>query len=83
MNWSHLSYGAMAEVAAGVLMLAAALWLYRRPAPATEEGGERQYGSQGAVILLVIAAILLIHGLGALEYHPSDSEIESYNAQAR
>jgi len=82
MNLTSLSYGAMAEVAAGVALLAAALWLYRRPAPATEEGNGH-YGSQGAVILLVIAAILLIHGLGALEYHPSDSEIEAYKAQAR
>ena len=83
MNFTSLSYGAMAEVAAGVALLAAALWLYRRPAPATEEGGDRQYGSQGAVILLVVAAILLIHGLGALEYHPSDAEIEAMQAQGR
>ena len=80
MNWSHLSYGAMAEVAVGVAILAAAVWLYRRPAPATDEGNG-SYGSQGAVILLVIAAILLIHGLGALEYHPSEAEIEA--AQSR
>lgn len=80
MNWAHLSYGAMAEVAVGVAMLAAALWLYRRPAPATEDGSA-SYGSQGAVILLIVAAILLIHGLGALEYHPSEAEIEA--AQSR
>ena len=82
MNWSHLSYGAMAEVAAGVAMLVAAIWLYRRPAPATEEGSGN-YGSQGAVILLVIAAILLIHGLGALEYHPSQAEIEAFQERAQ
>jgi len=76
MNWAHLSYGAMAEVAVGVFMLAAALWLYRRPAPATEDGSGG-YGSQGAVILLIVAAILLIHGLGGLEYHPSEAEIEA------
>ena len=35
------------------------------------------------MILLVIAAILLIHGLGALEYHPSQAEIEAYKAQGR
>ena len=82
MNWSHLSYGAMAEVAAGAAMLIAALWLYRRPAPATEEGNG-SYGSQGAVIMAVIAIILLIHGLGALEYHPSQAEIEAYQARPR
>ena len=77
---ASLSYGAMAEVAVGVALLAAAVWLYRRPAPATEDSNG-SYGSQGAVILLVIAAILLIHGLGALEYHPSEAEIEA--AQSR
>ena len=82
MNWSHLSYGAMAEVAAGVALLAAAVWFYRRPAPATEEG-HGSYGSQGAVLMAVIAVILLIHGLGALEYHPSDAEIEAMQAQGR
>ena len=82
MNLTSLSYGAMAEVAAGVALLAAALWLYRRPAPATEEGNGA-YGSQGAVIIGVIAVILLIHGLGALEYHPSQAEIEAYQAQGR
>jgi hypothetical protein len=82
MSWSHLSWGAMAEVAIGVALLAAAVWFYRRPAPATEEG-HGSYGSQGAVILAVIAAILLIHGLGGLEYHPSDAEIEAYQAQSR
>jgi len=81
-SWPHLSYGAMAEVAAGVAMLVAAIWLYRRPAPATEEGSS-DYGSQGAVILLVIAAILLIHGLGALEYHPSQAEIDAARASGR
>jgi len=79
MTWSSMSWGAMAEVAAGVAMLVGALWLYRRPGPATEEGSGN-YGSQGAVILLIIAAILLIHGLGALEYHPSEAEIEAARA---
>ena len=83
MNWSHLSYGAMAEVAAGVALLVAAIWLYRRPATDGVEGRGGNYGSQGAVILLVIAAILLIHGLGALEYHPSQSEIDAARASGR
>jgi len=83
MSLSSLSWGAMAEVAAGIALLVAAVWLYRRPAPATEERAERQYGSQGAVILLIVAAILLIHGLGGLEYHPSDAEIEMIQAHSR
>jgi hypothetical protein len=80
-SWTDLSWGAMAEVAAGVALLAAAVWLYRRPAADAGNGGDRQYGSQGAVILIIVAAILLIHGLGALEYHPSEAEIEA--AQSR
>jgi hypothetical protein len=81
MNWSSLSWGAMAEVAIGLAMLAGALWLYRRPAPATEETGERAYGSQGAVLMIIVAAILLIHGLGGLDYRPSQAEIDAMTGQ--
>jgi len=35
----------------------------------------RKGGSQGAVLLFVIAVILLIHGLGLMEYRPSASEL--------
>jgi len=85
MSWSHLSWGAMVEVVVGVVMFAAAVWLYRRPVGPTPDAVDdaRGYGSQGAVILLIIAAILLIHGLGGLEYHPSEGEIEMMKAQAR
>ncbi|MGN6154888.1 MAG: hypothetical protein ACTHN4_04035 [Sphingomicrobium sp.] len=62
--------GAIVEVALAAALLAAGIVLYRRKAP--DDGG---YGSQGAVILFVIAAILFIHGFGLLEYHPLPSEI--------
>ena len=65
-----MTTASMIEVAVGVLMLVAAIVLYRRRAPA--DGG---YGSQGAVILIVIAIILMIHGLGLLEYRPSAMEL--------
>ena len=81
MSWNSLSPGAMAEVAIGVAMLVAAVWLYRRPATDGVEGRGGNYGSQGAVILLIVAAILLIHGLGGLEYHPSQGEIDAARAQ--
>ena len=53
------------------LLLAAALivggaLLYRRRGAE----GESRTGSQGAVILMFIGAILAIHGLGLLEYRP-------------
>ena len=64
------------ELAVAVLFLAAGVWLYRRkPAGAEGDGG---YGSQGAVLLFVIAVIIAIHGLGGLNYHPSASELEMY-----
>jgi hypothetical protein len=66
----------MIELAVGVAILIAGVWLYRRPAPAMEGGG-RAYGSPGAVILFVIAAIVLIHALGGLDYRPSSSELEA------
>ena len=67
-----MTVGAMIEIAAGVAMLVAAVWLYRRGA-----AEDRNHGSQGAVILLAVAAILLIHGFGGLDYRPSASELEA------
>lgn len=50
---------------AGIVFLVASILLYRR------RGREdSQHGSQGAVILLIIGAIMAIHGLGLLEYRP-------------
>ena len=67
-----MSTGSMVEVAVGFALIAAAVWLYRR-----RSAEDRQYGSQGAVLLLVVAAILLIHGFGAMEYRPSEAELEA------
>ena len=72
-----MSTGAMIEVAFGVVLLGLAIWLYRRPATDGVEGRGGQYGSQGAVLLLIIAVILLIHGFGGLDYRPSPAEVES------
>ena len=60
------------ELVAAVAMVAAGVYLYRRR---PSEGDGDQYGSQGAVILFVVAVILAIHGLGLLEYHPSAAEL--------
>ena len=67
-----MSIGAMIEIAIGVALVVAAVWLYRKGARE-----DANHGSQGAVILLVIAAILLIHGFGGLDYRPSASEMEA------
>ena len=68
----------MLEFAFAVLILVASIWLYRRNKAA--DGG---YGSQGAVILLVIAAIVGAHALGAFDYHPTKGELDYMKAHAR
>ena len=68
----------MIEVAAAVVALVAGVWLYRR-----NRAVDRGYGSQGAVLLFGLAALLAIHGLGLMRYHPSASEIEAMKARAQ
>ncbi|MFL6752386.1 MAG: hypothetical protein ACJ8FL_04060 [Sphingomicrobium sp.] len=68
----------MIELAAAVAILGVGVWLYRR-----RKGADEQYGSQGAVLLFVVAAIMGIHALGGLDYHPSQSELEIYKDRAR
>ena len=64
----------MIELAAALVLLGIAIWLYRRP---KGDGAGDGYGSQGAVLLLVIAVIMGIHALGGLDYRPSESELEA------
>jgi hypothetical protein len=68
----------MIELVAAVMFLVAAVWLYRRKA-----GADAQYGSQGAVLLLVVGVIMAVHALGALDYHPSKVELETLKGQAQ
>ena len=65
-----MTTGRMIELAAAVAMLVAGIYFYRR------RDKSDSYGSQGAVILFVIAAIMGIHALGGLDYHPSAAEAE-------
>ena len=67
-----MTSGAMLELAAAAALLVAGIWLYRRRAT---DGSS--YGSQGAVLLFVVAVILAIHALGLMEYRPSEAEIEA------
>jgi hypothetical protein len=53
------------ELAVAAALLVGAVVLYRKRGKA-----DPQHGSQTAVLLLVIGAIMLIHGLGLLEYRP-------------
>lgn len=61
----------MIEVAAAAVLIGLGVWQYRR-----RKAADQGYGSQGAVIMFVVAVILLIHGLGLLEYRPSKAELE-------
>ena len=73
----HLTPGRMAELAVAVLLLAAGVYLYRR------RDKSDSYGSQGAVIMFVIAAIMGTHALGGFDYRPSKAEAEMMKERAR
>jgi hypothetical protein len=73
-----MSTGRMIELAAAILILAAAVWLYR-----SRKQADQGYGSQGAVILLVVAVIMGIHALGGLDYHPSKGDLDYFKAHAQ
>ena len=66
-----MTTGRTIELIAALLILGAGIWFYRRRDKADS------YGSQGAVILFVIAVIMAIHALGLMEYRPSQSELEA------
>ena len=54
------------EVLVAAALFALGVWQYRR-----RSAEDPNHGSQGAVILFVIAAIVAMHGLGLFEYRPS------------
>ena len=60
------------EVAVAAALIVLSVVVYRRKGPEGEGG----YGNQGSVIVLFIALILAIHGLGLFEYRPSQGEID-------
>ena len=64
-----MTTGQIIEVVIAIALLLTAGWLYSR----RSEG--RRYGSQGAVLLLAVAALMLVHGLGLLDYRPSPAEV--------
>ena len=51
------------EVLAALALIGWGVWSYRRG------------GTQGGVILMIIGALILVHGLGLLEYRPSPAEM--------
>ena len=66
----------MIEVAAAAALIGYGIWLQVK--------GRREdanHGSQGAVILIIVGLIVAIHGLGLMEYRPSQGEIDQATAQ--
>ena len=72
-----MTTGRMIELAVAVLLLVAGIYFYRRRAKSDT------YGSQGAVIMFVIAAIMGTHALGGFDYRPSQAELEARQARGR
>ena len=70
----NLTTGRIVELAAAVVLLGGAIYFYRRPDPTADK--KDNYGAQGAVIMLVVAAITGAHALGLFNYHPSKAEAE-------
>ena len=71
-----MTTGRMIELAAAVALLVAGIVFYRR-----KPADGNSYGNQGAVILLVVSAIMAIHALGGLDYHPSAAEADMLKRQ--
>ena len=71
-----MTTGRMIELVAAVAILGFGIWLYRR-----NRAVDRGYGSQGAVLLFVVAAIMAVHALGFMQYRPSQSELEVMRGQ--
>ncbi len=64
-----MTAGTILELAAAVALIVGGIILYRR-----RSAEDPLHGSQSAVLLLVVGAILMVHGLGLLDYRPSPSE---------
>lgn len=73
-----MTTGRMIELAVALLFLVASIWLYR-----SRKTADQGYGSQGAVLLLAVGAIMAIHALGGLDYRPSASELEMVKERGR
>ena len=63
-----MTTGAIIELAVAIGLMILSVVMYRRQAKA-----DGTYGSQGSVLVLIIAIIMAIHALGLLEYRPVPS----------
>ena len=65
-----MSVGTILELIAALALIVGGIILYRK-----RGRDDPNHGSQSAVLLLVVGAILAIHGLGLLDYRPSPGEV--------
>lgn len=70
----------LVELVLAVILLGAGVWSYTHRT-SRSDGSSGRRDSQGAVLLLAVGAIVGIHALGLLDYHPSPSEIELAHAR--
>lgn len=64
------------EVAVAALLIAAGIWRQ----VATKRSSPNR-GSQSAVLMIAIGALIGVHGLGLMEYRPSEGEIARAQGQ--
>jgi hypothetical protein len=69
--------GRAIELAVAVLLLVVGVVLYRR------RDRSDTYGSQGAVLLFIVAAIVAVHALHLMDYHPTRAEADMMRARAQ
>jgi hypothetical protein len=73
-----MTTGRWIELVAGIVLLGYGIYVYR-----ARKSADQGYGSQGAVILFVVAAIMLAHSLGAFDYRPSKAEAEMFKERSQ
>ena len=72
-----MTAGRAIELAVALALLAVGVFLYRR------RDRTDSYGSQGAVILFVVGAIVAIHALRLMEYRPGSADADMLRSQAQ
>ncbi|MEO8722466.1 MAG: hypothetical protein ABI395_02935 [Sphingobium sp.] len=62
------------ELAIAAILFGVGVWLYRRPRG--QDPAPDHYGSQGAVLLFAIAAILIVHVVMTERARPAPATVE-------
>ena len=77
MRLAHMTNARLAELVLALIILAGSIWLYRRRDPSAGGG----YGNQGAVLLLVVGAIMLDPRHRPARLSPERAELERMHGQ--